>query len=105
MNLQEILSIAFATLLILVAAHFCVYYVIRTLYPPTPAPAPIPVQATPIAKTNFEVPRQVEQHVDIPTYETPVSLEAPRQEGATNIENLLQDPPVQRDTRVDSAQP
>lgn len=107
MNLQEILSIAFATLLILVAAHFCVYYVIRTLYPPTPAPvsAPIPVQATPIPKTNFEVPRQVEQHVDIPTYETPVSLEAPRQEGATNIENLLQDPPVQRDTRVDSAQP
>ncbi len=109
MNLQEILSIAFATLLILVAAHFCVYYVIRTLYPPTPAPvpvpAPIPVQVAPIPKTNFEPSRQVEQHVDIPTYETPVSLEAPRQEGSTNIENLLQDPPVQRDTRVDSAQP
>jgi hypothetical protein len=110
MNLQEILSIAFATLLVLVAAHFCVYYVIRTLYPPAPipapTPAPIPVQAAPIPKTNFEPPRQVEQqHVNIPTYEAPVSLEAPRQEGATNLENLLQDPPVQRDTRVDSTQP
>ncbi len=110
MNLQEILSIAFATLLILVAAHFCVYYVIRTLYPPAPAPAPtpapIPVQAAPIPKTNFEPPRQVEQqHVNIPTYEAPISLEAPRQEGSTNLENLLQDPAVQRDTRVDSAQP
>lgn len=111
MNLQEILSIAFATLLVLVAAHFCVYYVIRTLYPPAPAPVPVPApilvtEPAPIPKTNFEPPRQVEQqHVNIPTYEAPVSLEAPRQEGATNLENLLQDPPVQRDTRVDSAQP
>jgi hypothetical protein len=111
MNLQEILSIAFATLLILVVAHFCVYYVVRTLYPPAPAPAPSPApflvaaQPPPIPKTNFEPPRQVEQHVDIPTYETPVSLEAPRQEGSTNLENLLQDSTVQRDTRVDSTQP
>lgn len=110
MNLQEILSIAFATLLILVVAHFCVYYVVRTLYPPAPAPSPAPIlvaaQPAPIPKTNFEPPRQVEQqHVNIPTYETPVSLEAPRQEGSTNLENLLQDSTVQRDTRVDSTQP
>lgn len=106
MDLQNILSIAFATLLILVAAHFCVYYVIRTLYPPAaPVPAPIPVSVpAPVSKTNFEPPKQVEQHVHIPTYEAPVSLEPPRQEGATNLENLLQDPPVQRDTRVDPPQ-
>jgi hypothetical protein len=110
MDLQNILSIAFATLLILVAAHFCVYYVIRTLYPPAvpmvPAPTPAPVPA-PVSKTNFEPPREVqvqEQHVNIPTYETPVSLDPPRQEGATNLENLLQDTPVQRDTRLDTPQ-
>lgn len=103
---MDILSIALTTLIVLVVAHFCVYYVVRTLYPPTlvPSPAPAPAQ---ILKTNIE-PSKVnpleQQHVDIPTYETPVSMDTKREEGATNLENLLQDPPVQRDARVDPPQ-
>ena len=102
---MDILSIALVTLIVLVVAHFSVYYVVRTLYPPAPAPVPTPM---PIVKTNFEQPRvnpTEQQHVNIPTYEAPVSMEPQRQEGSTNLENLLQDPPVQRDTRVDPPQP
>ena len=102
---MDILSIALTTLIVLVVAHFCVYYVVRTLYPP--APAPVPVPAPQIVKTNVDPPKVnslEQQHVSIPTYETPVSMDTTREEGSTNLENLLQDPSIQRDTRVDSPQ-
>lgn len=102
---MDILSIALTTLIVLVVAHFCVYYVVRTLYPP--APVPVPVPAPQIVKTNNELPKVnplEQQHVSIPTYETPVSMDTKREEGSTNLENLLQDPPVQRDARLDPPQ-
>lgn len=99
---MEILSIAIATLVVLVLAHFAVYYVVRTLYPPAaPAPVPAPV-APPVVFTQPPVEQQ--QNVVIPTYETVVSVETTRQEGATPI-GELQGPPVQRDTGLDAPHP
>lgn len=96
---MEIVSIAIATLVVLVLAHFAVYYVVRTLYPPPPAaPAPVPVPAAAPEPVFIQPPEQ-HQDVRIPTYETP--LETTRKEGATPI-GELQNPPVQRDTGVDS---
>ena len=106
MELKDILAISIATLIILVVTHFAVYWVVRTLYPPAPAPvAPVATQA--------EVPKPIfvqqtipvtEQYVNIPTYEAPVSMEAPRQEGATPIGELPRDP-VQRDTGLAPSNP
>jgi hypothetical protein len=80
MELQEILSVSIGTLVVIVIAHFAVFWVVRTLYPPqvvmvqAPAqpvftPAPVIPQAEPV------------QNVTIPTYAPPVSVEAPREEG------------------------
>ncbi len=72
---MEILSIALASLVVLVVAHFVVYWVVTTLYPPAPVQAPAPV-------VSFtEPPATEQQNVRIPTYEAPVSAEAPREEG------------------------
>ncbi len=75
MEFSEILSIAIASLIVLVLAHFATYWVVRTLYPPTPAPLPMPA-------VSFTEPPKTEevQHVVVPTYEAPVPVEAPRQE-------------------------
>ncbi len=107
MELKDILVVSLATLIILVVTHFAVYWVVRTLYPPAPAPVAAPVA------TQAEVPKPIfvqqtipvtEQHVNIPTYEAPVSMEAPRQEGATPIGELPRDP-VQRDTGLAATNP
>lgn len=81
MDLQEILSVAIGTLIVVVLSHFAVFWVVRTLYPPQTntvympaspiAPEPVPV---------FTPPAVVEQHVTLPTYETAVPAEAPREE-------------------------
>lgn len=74
MDLQEILSVALGTLIVVVIAHVAVFWVVRTLYPPTQVqpvftPPPIVLQPEP------------EQHVSVPTFTPPVPVEAPRQEG------------------------
>ena len=40
MDFKDILSIAIASLIVLVVAHFAVFWVVKTLYPPAPV-API----------------------------------------------------------------
>lgn len=79
MEFSEILSIALASLIVLVIAHFAVYWVVRTLYPPTPVSAPVSVPI-PTAVSFTEPPVTEQQHVVVPTYEAPVSTEAPREE-------------------------
>lgn len=83
MEFSEILSIALASLIVLVIAHFAVYWVVRTLYPPAPTPVsdPIPV-AIPPAVSFTEPPALEQQNVVVPTYEAPVPTETPREEGA-----------------------
>ena len=78
MDLQEILSVAIGTLIVVVLSHFAVFWVVRTLYPPQNQtvymPAPV---AAPVAAPVFTPPPVIEQHVTLPTYETAVPTAAP----------------------------
>lgn len=78
MDFKDILSVALASLIVLVLAHLAVYWVVKTLYPPTPQ-RPSVVQPEPAVFTEPPVTQQ--QDVRIPTYEAPVPAEAPREEG------------------------
>jgi hypothetical protein len=89
MELQEVLTMAIGTLVTVVIAHFAVYWVVKTLYPPSPkAPvvamaAPMPVAVPMVVappQQAYSPPAVIEQHVELPTYATPVSVEAPREE-------------------------
>ena len=88
MELQEVLTLALGTLVTVVLAHFAVYWVVKTLYPPAPKVA-VPVEVAAMAapapvvlppQQVYSPPAVVEQHVELPTYATPVSVEAPREE-------------------------
>lgn len=82
MELQEIVSVAMGTLLVIVIAHFTVFWVVRTMYPPVvvvsqQAPAPAPVFTSPPSLPQSEP----QQNVTLPTYAPPVPVEAPRESG------------------------
>ena len=84
MDLQEVVTLVLGTLITVVLAHLAVYWVVKTMYPPAPrvvAPvmmaAPLPPAVIPQVYTP---PAVVEQHVELPTYATPVSVDAPREE-------------------------
>lgn len=72
---MEILTTALSVLLVIVIAHFVIFWVVRTMYPPAPVPAPV-VFTQP---TVIQQP-EPQQNVVIPTYETPIPVEAPRKE-------------------------
>ncbi len=109
MELKDILAVSFATLVTLVIAHLAVFWVVRTLYPPAPTliaqhvVEPKPVSTEPVKTVTFTEPPVVEQHVDLPTYETALPSKAPREEG----EPRRGGPPppestsIQREPRVD----
>ena len=88
MELQDVLTMAIGTLVVVVLAHFAVYWVVKTLYPPAPkviqVPVPVPMAAAPAAapppQQVYSPPAVVEQHVELPTYAPPVPVEAPREE-------------------------
>lgn len=76
MELKDILTIAIASIIVLVVAHLAVFWVVRTMYPPVPQPQPQPqVFTQPAVVQQPDV-----QHVSIPTYEAPLPTEAPRKE-------------------------
>ena len=88
MNVTEIVSVAVATLIVLVLAHLAVYWVVKTLYPPkapvqtaVPAPVILPMDEPVKTVTFTEPPSTVQQDVTLPTYEAPVSNTAPRETG------------------------
>ncbi len=77
---MELISIVIASIVAIVLAHIGAYFVIRTLYPPTPAVVvPAPAVQEPVVFTQPPVTEQ--QNVTLPTYEAPVSAQAPREEG------------------------
>lgn len=80
------LDIAIGVLLVIVLVHFAVFYVVRTLYPP------------PAETKTVHVSPQSFTHG---TNETPVPVEAPREEGDHVTIPVLQSAPVERDARVD----
>jgi hypothetical protein len=103
MEFKDILGIALATLVVLVVAHFAIFWVLRTLYPPTVVPMPAPVPET---KTVHVSPQSFtqQQDVNIPTYETAIPMETPREEGATPIADL-QSNPIQGNAGLDTPKP
>lgn len=80
MDVTTIVSIAIASLLVFVVAHFVVFWVVKTMYPPSQEPAPV-VTFSPEPPQVFTPPVQDIQHVTIPTYEAPVPAETPDKEG------------------------
>ena len=90
MELQEVLTMAIGTLVVVVLSHFAVYWVVKTMYPPAPKviQVPVPMAPMPVAQAPAPPPQQQaymppavqEQHVQLPTYAPSVSVEAPREE-------------------------
>jgi hypothetical protein len=81
MELQDVLTMAIGTLVVVVLSHFAVYWVVKTLYPPPPKVIQVPVSMPPPPPQQaYTPPPVIEQHVELPTYAPPVSVEAPREE-------------------------
>ncbi len=81
MELQDVLTMAIGTLVVVVLSHFAVYWVVKTLYPPPPKVIQVPVpMPPPPPQQAYTPPPVIEQHVELPTYAPPVSVEAPREE-------------------------
>lgn len=97
MELKDIITVSISSLIVITVAHILIFWVVRTLYPPAPAPAPVYV---PPAPTFIEPPSIEQQNVTVPTYEAPV-LPKP-----ISKEELRTGPPpaeataIQRDTGV-----
>jgi hypothetical protein len=93
MELQEILSVSIGTLVVIVLAHFAVFWVVRTLYPPQVVMVQQPAQQifTPAPEI---IQAEAVQNVTLPTYAPPVPVEAPREEGERR------GPPPPEDTSI-----
>ena len=96
MDLQEILTVALSTLIVIVLSHIAVFWVVRNMYPPV---VQMQVQPQPV----FTPPPVLEQHVTLPTYEAPVSAQAPseKREGPPPAESTS----IRRDPGVDMPNP
>ena len=86
MEAYDVLVTAMASLVMLITIHLAVFGIIRWLYPP-----PMPMQQVrfadpPVrAPAPFTEPPVMKQEVNVPTYAAPVSVEAPREEGRTEL--------------------
>ena len=99
MDVQTIVGIAIASLVVIVLAHVAIVWFLRTMYPSAPVSPSVPIPETKTIHVSPQSFTDPEQHVSIPTYETPLPNETPREEGATPIGELSRDP-VQRDAGV-----
>ncbi len=101
MELKDILTVAFASLIVLVVAHLAVFWVVKTLYPPSaPTPTPTHVVQTqePVKTVTFTEPPVIEQqNVTVPTYEAPVPSQTPNQE---TTEPVRKGPPPAESTSI-----
>ena len=85
------LVMAMSSLIMLIVIHVSVFAVIRWMYPPIPVqqvrfaepPAPPPL-FTQSSTLPFTQPPPMKQEVNVPTYETPLPMEAPREERQPN---------------------
>ena len=87
MKSYDVLVAAMSSLIMLIVIHVSVYGVVRWMYPPMPIQQQVrfaePIaqaQAPPPPHPPFTQPPQMKQEVNVPTYETPISMEAPREE-------------------------
>ena len=85
MDLSNILSVGFSALVLIVVIHISVFYVVRTMYPPVRKVTfvePPPAVSIPEPPPVFtQAPNTDKQDVVLPTYETNVQTDPPRQEG------------------------
>ena len=97
MKSYDVLVTAMSSLIMLIVIHVSVYGVVRWMYPPIPqqqvrfaepiAQAQAPPPPPPFTQSStlpFTQPTQMKQEVNVPTYETPISMEAPREERQPN---------------------
>ena len=87
MEAYDILATALSSLIMLIVIHLSVFGVIRWMYPP--------IQATPAVRfveapqetrpPSFTQPPEVKQEINVPTYPAPIPVEAPREEGGTEL--------------------
>ena len=102
MDLQEILSVALGTLIVVVLAHVAVFWVVRTLYPPTQ----VQVQSQPVfTPPPIQLQPEAEQHVSVPTFTPPVPVEAPLQEGERKGPPPAESTSIRGESGVDLANP
>ena len=78
------LVMAMSSLIMLIVIHVSVFAVVRWMYPPTPVQQVRFAEPPPPPPPLFTQPPQMKQEVNVPTYETPVSMEAPREERQPN---------------------
>ena len=99
MELQQIVSVAIGTLITVVAAHLAVYWVVKTLYPPPPQVVVVPSPVVAAPPPVFTPPPVIEQHVELPTYETRGAVAAPNQErkGPPPPIDPREEPPIRRE--------
>lgn len=88
MDFQTILSVAVASLIVFVIAHFAVFWVVKTMYPPQAlvhtephVTFAEPVVTPPPQAQVFTPPAVDIQHADVPTYEAPVPAKTANEEG------------------------
>lgn len=106
MELQEILSVAIGTLVVIVIAHFAVFWVVRTLYPPPVVMVQQqPQQVFTPAPVILQQQQEPQQNVTIPTYTPPMPVEAPREEGERRGPPPAESTSIRGESRVGASNP
>ena len=100
MDIQTILSVAIASLLVFVVAHFAVFWVVKTMYPPRESAHVTFAEPPPVEV--FTPPATDIQHVTVPTYEAPVPAKVPNKEGEPESERRGPPPPESTSIRGES---
>lgn len=85
MEAYDILATAFSSLIMLIVIHLSVFGVIRWMYPPTTAVRFVEPVAPARPTPSFTQQPEVKQEINVPTYPAPIPLEAPREEGGTEL--------------------
>jgi len=75
MEAYDIIAIAMSSLVMLIVIHLSVFGVIRWMYPLPPPPPQVR-----FVEPSFTQPAEPKQVINVPTYEKPVPVEAPREE-------------------------
>ena len=83
MDFQTILSVSIAFLVVFVVSHLAVFWVVKTMYPPTNTPEVVvtPTAAPVEIQQVFTQPPTEIQHVDVPTFEAAVPAKVASEEG------------------------
>ena len=84
------LVLAMSSLVMLITIHLAVFGVIRWMYPAPQQQQQVRfaepvIERPPPPPPPFTQPSQERQEVNVPTYAPPVSVEAPREDGRTDV--------------------